>query len=846
MDEKEDRPKRALPPSELSRIDKVCDRFEAAWQAGKQPRIEDFLGDIPQPIRSKLRRELVAIEAERRAKKSSHPSLGQFIESLANSGLLTVEEVRAFRDSLPPERRPRDAQALARELVRAEKLTKYQAGEVYHGKTKGLAFGEYTVLDKIGAGGMGVVLKARHRRMERLVAIKVLPSAAMKSIEAVQRFHREVKAAARLMHPNIVTAHDASEHEGIHYLVMEYVDGKDLAHVVAERGCLSVEQALDYIIQTAKGLEYAHSKGLVHRDIKPGNLILDREGTVKILDMGLARMGMLGGAADTAASECLTETGQIMGTCDYMAPEQAKATHQVDHRADIYSLGCTLYRLLTGQKPFKGKTLMQTLRAHREAPIPSLCEARPDVPAKLDEAFRKMMAKTPEGRYTSMRELIAALEACVPSKQPVPPPVTRQFPGDSALTPFLQHLSDDAAATKQEPRVAEDTLKSHVEQETGRNLWKNLVQLERRNTMVYGGIAAGVAAFVVVLGLLLAIVGGGKETELERDKEAARVGDEKEEPPPAIAPFDADEAKRHQQAWADYLGVPVEITNSIGMKLVLIPPGEFVMGSTDEEIERFLKELKESGRLKQEYAQEFIDRLLSEGPRHRVKITRRFYLGKCEVTVGQFRQFVEATGYRTDAEKDGKGGQPPFQLGYNPEFNWQSPGFALAKDQPVVQVSWNDAVAFCRWLSEEEGKTYRLPTEAEWEYSCRAGSASRYSFGEDATSLGEYGWFRGNSPNAAAHPVGQKKPNAWGLYDMLGNVWEWCADWFAKDYYKQSPLIDPSGPRSGRWHVTRGGSWSGTNPISFRCALRHHRHPHYRTHGMGFRVVCDPFGDGKP
>ena len=235
-------------------------------------------------------------------------------------------------------------------------------------------FGEYDLLEKLGEGGMGVVYKAQHRRMKRFVAVKMIARKATGSPDAVKRFNREVEAVAKLNHPNIVQAYDASEHDGIHYLVMEYIEGKDLAAIVKDRGPMTVHVAVECILQTARGLQYAHDKGIVHRDIKPSNLLVDKDGTMKILDMGLARIAGLG---DNSDQDRLTGSCEVMGTCDYMAPEQAMDTHHADARADIYSLGCTLYRLLTGQVPYKGETLMQILMAHRESPIPSLCKDRP-------------------------------------------------------------------------------------------------------------------------------------------------------------------------------------------------------------------------------------------------------------------------------------------------------------------------------------------------------------------------------------------------------------------------------------------------------------------------------------
>jgi len=368
-------------------------------------------------------------------------SLEQFVQHLTASGLMSAAEVTAFQDALPPDRKPKDGEALAREMFRANKLTRYQAQAVYQGKTKGLVFGEYRVLDKLGQGGMGVVLKAEHRRMERVVAVKMISAAAMKAPQAVARFYREVKAAAKLNHPNIVQAYDAGEDQGVHYLVMEYVDGKDLGAIVKESGPLPVAQAVECVIQAARGLQYAHDEGIVHRDIKPANLVVDKKGTVKILDMGLARVG---GASDDPRAEKLTQSGQVMGSVDYMPPEQSQDTHAVARRADVYSLGCTLYRLLTGEAPSQGETLIQILLAHRESQIPSLCRARSDVPPALDAVFQKMVAKRPEERQQSMAEVVADLERCMGKRAGAVQSLAEQSGsgGDQALSEGLSSLQE--------------------------------------------------------------------------------------------------------------------------------------------------------------------------------------------------------------------------------------------------------------------------------------------------------------------------------------------------------------------------------------------------------------------
>jgi serine/threonine-protein kinase len=337
-------------------------------------------------------------------------SVDSFLKYLSDSGILSSQDVLGLTEKVPVEKRKHDAQELARDLVRQKKLTLFQANALYNGKPQGLTLGNYVLLDRIGSGGMGMVFKAEHRRMKRVVAVKVLPRSGLKDPDVVKRFHREVEAAAKLTHPNIVAAYDADEFNGVHFLVMEYVEGVDLARHIKEHGPMAIETAVDCALQAARGLEHAHSQGIIHRDIKPANLLLDANGTVKILDMGLARIqeasSPVAPDADTAP---LTQTGTQMGTVDFMAPEQALDSRLADQTADVYSLGITLYFLITAKPAYGGETPMARILAHREAPLPSLRAARPQVPPQIDAIFERMAAKKKEARYQSMTEVIRDL-----------------------------------------------------------------------------------------------------------------------------------------------------------------------------------------------------------------------------------------------------------------------------------------------------------------------------------------------------------------------------------------------------------------------------------------------------
>lgn len=326
------------------------------------------------------------------------------LDSLEESKLLSAEELgRAAASSSTL-----NATSFAQSLVASGILTSFQMETVRNRKFEVLRIGNYEVLDQLGAGGMGTVFKARHRRMKRIVALKLLSSSLAKDEKFVRRFQREVEAISRLSHPNIVIAYDADEDTAGPFLIMECVDGDDLAALVQKDGPLDVPVAIDCILQAARGMDYAHRQGVIHRDIKPANLLRDAMGVVKVSDLGVARLNIIEGGADVSG---ITQAGGVIGSVQYMSPEQAADSTSIDHRADIYSLGATLYFLLLGRPPYQAQTMMATLLQHRDAPIPSLVEERKDVPLALDAVFRRMLAKAPVVRYQTMAEVVFALGA---------------------------------------------------------------------------------------------------------------------------------------------------------------------------------------------------------------------------------------------------------------------------------------------------------------------------------------------------------------------------------------------------------------------------------------------------
>ena len=364
-------------------------------------------------------------------------SIDEFLEVVHKSNLITRQRLEGEVANLEREGgMPSKPSQLAALLVRRGLLTNFQATQLVNGRWHGFFIsGKYKLLEPLGEGGMGKVFLAEHTMLKRLVAIKILPPGKLSDAALVERFYREARAIAALDHPNIVRCHDVDKDQKLHYLVMEYVDGVSLQQLVAQNGPLDPVRAAHYVSQTAAGLEHADEAGWVHRDIKPGNLLVDRQGVVKILDLGLALI--LSDTHDQLTKQL--DDKAVLGTADYLSPEQAMNSHEVDIRADIYSLGATFYFLLCGRPPFADGTVTQKLLWHQVKEPEHIRANRPDLPVPLAAVVHRMMAKEPAQRYQRPQEVVEALVEWTAVS--LPPPSEAELPQRSMAIQNLQPAS---------------------------------------------------------------------------------------------------------------------------------------------------------------------------------------------------------------------------------------------------------------------------------------------------------------------------------------------------------------------------------------------------------------------
>jgi formylglycine-generating enzyme required for sulfatase activity len=729
--------------------------------------------------------------------------------------------------------------------------------------------GHYEIQQVIGKGGFGTVLKAFDEKLHRIVAIKVLSPELSANGPARNRFIREARTAAAVAHEHVVTIHAVDEEHRPPYLVMQLIDGVTLQEKIDKVGTLGLREVLRIGMQMAQGLDAAHKQGLVHRDIKPANILLENGvERVKITDFGLAR------AVDDAS---VTQSGTVAGTPMYMSPEQAEGLPP-DQRSDLFSLGTVLYAMCTGHPPFRATGTMAVLKRVIEDKPRPIREINHDIPDWLCDIIAKLHAKKPEDRFQTAKEVAELLGQRLADVQAgrvierraegregpiekaatmaqvnwmrgrriaaaglavlgvlfcvctlmlfnlprVSPPGVQWLVGAVGMASLVAAVFLGFASLRWRiagaacvglvgigmgiagffmmlPRtatvslVADDPdLQVYLLNDTTNTDYlldskgdlnippgKYLVNIKPSTGHIIDKISFESARFVKSFTASGAIVFHLSHRDRAVLTVRYLVGETPDPPSLPSAPITADKAKTLQEAWAKHLGVDVEIENSIGMKTRLIPPGVF------------------SGEKK---------------PAPRVE--KPYRIGIHKVTVGQFRQFVKESGHKTFAEASGQGAADP--KGKDPKNVWDNPRFAPGEQHPVGCLDWNDAAKFCEWLSNKEGKKYRLPSELEWEWACRAGTVTPFHWGDNADRTGEFDW-----PVAhvdGTHPVGIKKPNPWGLYDLYGMNTEFCLD-----------------PIGGGMHVIRGI----INSLSSSRGQGGAGHAYFH---FGLRVVCENVG----
>ena len=722
-----------------------------------------------------------------------------FLELARRKGLLDETQAAELLGAREESSRPgpeagRIPQALAERAVESGRLTRSQAHEIQREllpRGAPRALGRYEIVEELGKGGMGSVYKAWDPRLEVYVAIKTLVPQLAANGDFIVRFEREARLGARLRTPHAIRVFDVGEEGLIHYIVMDYIEGESLAAVQGREGRLDEERACAACADVARALHAAHKHGVIHRDIKPANIMVDQDGTVKVADLGIAKQVRVPGA--DGASKDVSATTLVLGTASYMSPEQADGD-PLDFRSDIFSLGATLYHLVCGQLPYTGNTSQKIMRRVATGPVPDPRRANPALSEAVAGVLGRMMAKDPAQRYQTHAELIADLESCAQGRAPIShrPPLKTGQPEAPKTKPDQasreKAVLADAGRAKSEAEAAWSEIKernfapgdtldtalkdAEVTLRSAETLFELKVLPEAR--AAYEEVITKCKAIRA-----LAAEGGQPETSL---KELWRAGWTAESERVRVAAAEGD----HEKEITYYV-------NSVGMTLALIPAGSF--------------ETEEAGR---------------EG-RH--AFGKPFHVGVHAVTNGQYEKFLEDTGYD---------GSPDAGVNYmRHRGDWRRYA-STEPDYPVVAVSWKNAQKFCEWLTEKEGVTYRLPTEAEWEYACRAGSRTEYYWGDHVRD--DCAWYKANS-RGRTHPVGQKLPNAFGLCDMSGNVWEWCRDWHQKGHDAESASADSErSPESGR-RVLRGGSWFfGGNFI--RSASRLSGDPSSTNYAHGFRVAA--------
>lgn len=727
----------------------------------------------------------------------------------------------------------------------------------------------YWVISQLGVGGMGVAYRAWDEQQAVPVVVKIPKRAFLADASFAERFDREIRLLRGLPHPHVVPIVDVGQHQGLPFVVMRFLPGGSLSHRrLRDSGGAPrpnpPEMLHLWLPAVAVALDYVHGQGVVHRDVKPGNVFFDAFWNACLGDFGIAKILSDSQAFDR--EETLTDTSIGLGTPEYMAPEQFTPKAKLDGRADQYALAVMAYEMLAGVRPFRGESAHVVLEVLTK-PAPSLAGQCRGLPASLVAAVHRGLAKKPEQRFATCREFAAAALADVPCLVDEPGVARLLCPQCSRILKLPVQaagrqgncrncrarmmvaadlgalwLVDEERHGEAADAGAKDAAHTGLGEVDSLTSFRPLSDATRLRTtgrrdasrrrrarsglqpwLATGGVALAVALIAVMMWPAKPPRTRPKSQPVEepRSKHAPRVSEGVEvahptpaPPRPRRVPARPDRPllapdSQGGDALADLPSLPwprpepdgefppdapeqpnsSQVFNSVGMSFRVLPPGQFVMGDPD-------------------------GRKTTEVP-HKVTLTRHLFMGMHEVTNGQWQAVM---------------GEPPSHFKH--------------PDHPVEMVSWYNAIAFCRKLSampeeKQAGRVYRLPTSAEWEYACRAGTTTRYSFGDDERKLPDHAWFAANS-RKTTQPVGRKAPNPWGLFDMYGNVWEWCSD--RRGAYAAEDEVDPQGPARSEddQRVVRGGCWE--NPVNdppFHTAARLGMNPARKFPGIGFRVVLE-------
>jgi eukaryotic-like serine/threonine-protein kinase len=668
-----------------------------------------------------------------------------------------------------------DPAKFVKEIRRRGMLSDFQIKEIARGRGKELSLGPYTLLELLGEGGMGRVFKAHHNRLGRDVALKVIRKEKLAKPSVVQRFHQEIRAAAQLSHPNVVLAFDADESGGIHYFAMEFVEGTDLTKIVRASGPIRMPLACDYIRQAAIGLQHAYERGLVHRDVKPSNLLLTPKGQIKLLDLGLAMLNELEDGANR-----VTQEGLVLGTPDFLAPEQAQNPTGVDIRADIYAMGASLFYLITGKVPFEGTTPTDKMMQHVTAPPPRLRDHRPDAPEQLDLLIQWLMAKKPEDRPQTPAQVAAILQPYCPANTSHTP-ISLTGIGAVGLLQSNPHSPVEIVPPQQVSAPADLNFAAPLPstQEIGRAVSK-----PRASRKAMPGWVKTVLVIAAIGAMIVCGVGGIGYILLSNVLESTKP-------------------------------LPKEFTTTQGVKLVQLAGGSVLLGSA-------------TGSPGHES---------HEAPAVTVNITGPFFMSATEVTQGQFIQVMGKSPAKWATRLKDSKSAPVDSVTYDEAIEFCKK--LTAADRANQRTGWAYRLPTeAEWeYASRAGGTGPFTTGDKLIY----GKTGIFSLDKELASkgtLGEEDFSKPNMEKNLPYPVKTTEPNGFGLYDMHGNVWEWVADYYEPGHATANST-DPQGPANGDWRVQKSGSWR--EPASLcRTTARRGLPPDARKDDAGFRVVFAP------